>query len=78
VSRGLLGSEIAATTIFDERDLPYQNTDAESRVTRLDCQPNGTLAQVTDGNGHTTGYAPCPPAPRPPRPPPSSTTSAGA
>src|SRR5262249_14394868 len=48
----------STTTIFDERDLPYQTTDAESRVTRLNYQPNGTLAQVIDGNGHATGYAP--------------------
>jgi RHS repeat-associated protein len=48
----------ATTTVFDERDLPYQTTDAESRVTRLNYQPNGTLAQVIDGNGHSTGYAP--------------------
>jgi len=48
----------ATTTVFDERDLPYQTTDAESRVTKLNYQPNGTLAQMIDGNGHATGYAP--------------------
>ena len=48
----------ATTTVFDERNLPYQTTDAESRVTKLNYQPNGTLAQVIDGNGHATGYAP--------------------
>jgi len=38
--------------------LPLTPTDAEDRVTCLRYQPNGTLAQVTDGNGHSTGYAP--------------------
>jgi RHS repeat-associated protein len=45
------------TTVFDERDLPYQTTDAESHVTRLNYHPNATLAQVIDGNGNATGYA---------------------
>jgi len=48
----------ATATIFDERNLPYQTTDAESRVVRLNYHPNGTLAEVVDGNGHSTDYAP--------------------
>jgi YD repeat-containing protein len=44
------------TRIFDERNLLYQETEANGDQVRLHYHPNGRLLKVIDGNGNPTRY----------------------
>ncbi len=46
----------ATTRIFDERNLPYQETAANGDQVRLHYHANGRLLRVVDGNGNPTQY----------------------
>jgi YD repeat-containing protein len=44
------------TRTFDERNLLYQETEANGDQVRLHYHPNGQLSKVIDGNGNATRY----------------------
>src|ERR1700693_5760078 len=47
----------AATTAYDERDMPYLFTDALSNTVKYDFDGDGNTVKLTDELGHVTTYA---------------------